>query len=199
MPADLNGYYFLPLALLLLLVLWLLYRRSQRQHQTVEQVIRRISFDYLSNIILPNADDGEIHLDHLLLTAEGLLVIDVKDVEGIVFGSDKMQDWTVMASERRFTFSNPQPGLLDRIAAVRQIVRQVPVTGRVVFLDAAEFTKGRPDLVAFLDDLVDEFGELDDVSANAKIDAFKPHWEKLRDLSRQAETAGSRRRRSSTA
>ena len=27
MPADLNGYYFLPLALLLLLMLWLLYRR----------------------------------------------------------------------------------------------------------------------------------------------------------------------------
>ena len=64
------------------------------------------------------------------------------------------------------------------------IVKRFPVTNR--------------QYIAFLDDLVDEFGELDDVSANAKIDAFKPHWEKLRDLSRQADTAGSRRRRSST-
>lgn len=197
MPADLNSYFLLPLGLLLLLVLWFLYRRSQRRQRTVEQVIKAISFDYLSNIIVPNADDGEIHLDHLLLTAEGLLIIDVKEVHGVVFGSDKMQDWTVMAADRRYTFSNPQPGLLDRIAAVRQIVRQVPVTGRLLFLDGAEFTKGTPDLVASLDDLLDQFGEVDDLSASAKIDAFKPHWEQIRNLSRVAEEPSSRRRRPS--
>jgi len=197
MPDQLYGYSLLPLALVVLLVLWLLYRRSQRRSRSVEHVIRSISFDYLSNIIVPNADEGEIHLDHLLLTAEGLLIIDVKDVEGIVFGSDKMQDWTVMASERRFTFSNPQPGLLDRIAAVRQIVRQVPVTGRILFVDGAEFTKGTPDLVATLDDLVAEFGEVDEMSANAKIEAFKPHWEQICELSRAAGES-RRRRRSST-
>ena len=61
-------------------------------------------------------------IDYLLLTTKGLLILEVKDVQGIVFGGDKMQDWTVINAERRYTFSNPQPALYDRIAAVRQIV-----------------------------------------------------------------------------
>lgn len=192
-----NGIYVLALCLLLLLVVWLLYRRYwRRRRRTVEQVVRAISYDYLSNIIVPKADDGEIHLDHLLLTAEGLLVVDVKDVEGIVFGSDKMQDWTVIAKDRRYTFGNPQPGMFDRIAAVRQIIREVPVTGRILFLDGADFTKGVPRLVSTLDELVGEFGAVDKQSASAKAEAFKPHWELIKARSRPAEPQRSWRRRS---
>ena len=82
--------------------------------------------------------------------------------------------------DRRFTFSNPQPALYDRIAAVRQIIRQVPVAGRIVFLDGAEFTKGVPDLVTNLEELVAEFGEPDKSAANYKIESFKPHWELIK-------------------
>ena len=182
-----NGVYLLPLlVVLLLLVLWLAYRHQQRQKRSVEGVIKTISYDYLSNLVIPKADEGEIHLDHLLLTAEGLLIIEVKDVEGIVFGSDKMQDWTVIAKERRFTFSNPQPRMFDRIAAVRQIVRQVPVTGRILFVDGADFTKGVPGLVCKLDDLIAEFGEADKLAATAKIEAFKGQWELLPETARPA-------------
>ena len=178
------GIYVLPLLLVILLLLWLAYRHRRRHDRTVDEVIKSISFEYLSNLVIPKADDGEIHLDHLLLTAEGLLIVEVKDAQGIVFGSDKMQDWTVIAKERRYTFSNPQPGMFDRIAAVRQIVRQVPVTGRLLFLDGAEFTKGVPGLVTTLDDLLTEFGEVDKLSATAKIEAFKPHWEAIQKVAR---------------
>jgi hypothetical protein len=189
------GVYLLPmLFILLLLVLWLAYRRQQRRRRSVGSVIRKISYDYMSNFVIPKADEGEIHLDHLLLTAEGLLIIDVKDVDGIVFGSDKMQDWTVIAKDRRYTFSNPQPGMFDRIAAVRQIVRQVPVTGRILFLDTAEFTKGVPGLVCSLDDLTEEFGEADKLAATAKIESFKAQWELLAEKARPADPAPSRRR-----
>ena len=84
---------------------------------------------------------------------------------------------TVIGQDRRYTFRNPQPALYDRIAAVRQIVRQVPVNGRVLFLDGAEFTKGVPSLVCDLDQLVRDFGEPDKDAARFKIEAFKPHWE----------------------
>lgn len=187
--------YLLPLLLVFLLLIYLLiYRRRQRRGRSVDEVVRRIGFEYLSNLIIPNADEGEIHIDHLVLTAEGLIVIDVKEVAGKVFGSDKMQDWTVIAADRRFTFANPQPALFDRIAAVRQIVRQVPVTGRILFHDDAEFTKGVPNLVCKLDDLLNEFGEPDKVSAKAKIEAFRPHWELIVARSRPAEALGEKRR-----
>jgi hypothetical protein len=158
----------------------MLFRHFYRPPRTLKSVIKTIAYDRLSNLVIPKADEGEILIDHLLLTSGGLLVLDLKEVQGIVFGSDKMQDWTVIGEERRYTFSNPQPALYDRIAAVRQIVRDVPVKGRVLFLDGANFQKGVPDLVCNLDDLLDEFADPDRTGAAAKIDAFKPHWERIR-------------------
>jgi hypothetical protein len=159
-----------------LLLLWFWYRRRVAANR-LPQVLKEIGYDRLDGLVVPNGDDGEIQIDFLLLTSQGLLILHIKDVKGTVFGSDKMQDWTVISEDGRFTFANPQPALYDRVAAVRQIVRQVPVEGRVLFTDGAEFTKGTPSMVCGLDELLAEFGESDKAAAQRKIEAFKPHWE----------------------
>jgi len=162
----------------------------------MQQVLDEISYDRIHDLLIPNGDEGEIQIDHLLLTSRGLLILDMKDAVGTVFGSDKMQDWTVISKERRYTFPNPQAALYDRIAAVRHIVRQVPVAGRILFQDAADFTKGVPDLVSSLDALLSEFGEDDKVAAKVKVEAFKPHWDLVRKaaLGTQVGEIVSRRR-----
>lgn len=162
----------------LLLVLWV-YRRIRALRTGLEAVLNDIAFERLDGIVLPNGDDGVIQVDHLLLTAKGVLVLHVKEAKGTIFGADKMQDWTVMAPDRRYTFANPQPALFDRVAAVRHVVRDVPVEGRILFLDGAEFTKGVPDLVRLPDELRDEFGDVDKAAAKRKVEAFKPHWQRL--------------------
>lgn len=168
------------LAVAALLVLWLVYRYFFGRGTPFEKALSEIAFERIEGLIIPKADEGEIQIDQLLLTSQGLLILEVKDVQGTVFGSDKMSDWTVIAEERRFTFPNPQPALFDRIAAVKQIVREVPVAGRVLFLDGAEFTKGVPSMVCNLDELVREFAEPNKDAARFKIEAFKPHWELIR-------------------
>lgn len=175
------GIYLLPLLLVaLLLALLAVYQRRYRKARRLKKVLSTIAHDRIDHLIIPNADEGEIQIDHLLLTAEGLLIVDIKDVNGAVFGSDKMQDWSVISDDHRFTFSNPQHALYDRIAAVRQIVRQVPVTGRILFLDGAEFKKGIPGLVCTLDSMLTEFSENDRAVSKSKIEAFKPHWDLIR-------------------
>jgi hypothetical protein len=172
--------YLLPLLLVVsLLTLLLLYRRRAVRGRSLSQVLNEIAFERVDKMVIPNVDDGEIQIDHLLLTAQGILIIDIKDVQGAVFGGDKMQDWTVISQDRRFTFSNPQPALFDRIAAVRHIVREVPVAGRILFLDGAEFTKGVPGLVSTLEELEQEFGDVDKSAAKIKIEAFRQHWDTL--------------------
>lgn len=172
--------WFLPLSIVLaLLVAWLVYRRVRASRAELESVLNDIAFERMDGLVLPNADEGVIQIDHLLLTSKGLLVLHIKDAPGTVFGADKMQDWTVMASDGRYTFSNPLPALYDRVAAVRHIVRDVPVEGRVLFLDGAEFTKGTPELVRLPGELHSEFGEADKTAAKRKIEAFIPHWERL--------------------
>lgn len=168
------------LAVAILLLIWLVYRVIRRRRNSLRRAFKEISFERIEGLIIPSADEGEIQIDQLLLTTQGLLIVDIKDVQGTVFGSDKMQDWAVIGSERRYTFSNPQPMLYDRIAAVRQVVREVPVAGRILFLDGAEFTKGVPGLVCTLEDLVDEFAEPDKKAAKFKIEAFRPHWELIK-------------------
>ena len=178
MTESVGAPWVLPLlAVAVLLIAWLAYRRFFGGGSSLERALADIGFHHIKALVIPNADEGEIQVDHLLLTTQGLLLLEIKDVQGSVFGSDKMQDWTVIAEDRRYTFPNPQPALYDRIAAVRQIVRQVPVAGRVLFLDGAEFSKGIPSLVCDLEQLVDEFGEADKNAAKFKIEAFKPHWE----------------------
>ena len=173
--------WFYPLlAVVLLLLLWLVYRGFIARGSSLGGALAAIGFDHIEALVIPSADEGEIQIDRLILTSHGLLVLEVKDVQGTVFGSDKMQDWTVIAEDRRYTFPNPQPALYDRVAAVRQIVRQVPVAGRILFLDGAEFTKGVPAMVCSIEELVAEFGEPDKAAAKFKIEAFKPHWELIR-------------------
>jgi len=179
------------LAAVLLLVIWFVYRRFVIGRSSLEKVLADIGYQRIEALVIPSADEGEIQVDQLLLTSHGLLIIEIKDVQGAVFGSDKMQDWTVIAEDRRYTFPNPQPALYDRIAAVRQIVRQVPVSGRVVFLDGAEFTKGIPSLVCDLEQLAADFGEPDKSAAKFKIEAFKPHWELIQKAATQKSAAHS--------
>jgi hypothetical protein len=166
-------------ALLVAMLILFVYRR-RRAGGKLQRVLNDISADRIDGLVLPNADEGEIQIDHLLLTAHGLLVLHIKDVQGIVFGSDKMQEWTVMAEDRRYTFSNPQPALFDRIAAVKQVVKDVPVTGRLLFVDGAEFRKGVPDLVTTIDELHESFSNVKDAESGRKIDSFKPYWDKLK-------------------
>ncbi len=172
-------------AIVLIAVVWLAYRRFFAGGTPLERALSDISYERMEALVIPSADEGEIQVDQLLLTSQGLLILEIKEVQGTVFGSDKMSDWTVISDDRRFTFSNPQPALYDRIAAVRQIVRQVPVEGRVLFLDGADFSKGVPSLVCSLEDLIAQFGEPDKNAAKFKIEAFMPHWELIQQAAAQ--------------
>ena len=83
----------------------------------------------------------------------GVVVIDLRDVKGNIFGGDQMAEWTVMDGAQRFTFTNPQSALYDRIAAVKAIAGDVPVEGRIVFTRRGKFPKGLPKWTLMLDAL----------------------------------------------
>jgi hypothetical protein len=162
------------LLLLLTLVIWL-----RRRRHALTRRMRKAGVDMLSDILVPNGDGGEIHVEHVLLSPRGMVLLDIKDVSGNVFGSDSMQDWTVISAKRRFTFSNPQQPLYDRLAAVRRIVPGVPVQGYVAFTSSAEFSKGRPANVAALDALLAELTA--EMRADPLPEDYRVQWAKLRE------------------
>jgi hypothetical protein len=136
------------------------YQRRSRRRALLAR-LERIAFAAVHQVQVPDGMGGFIHIDHLLLTPRGLLILDTRRVGGLIFGGDQMSEWTVMARGRRYTFDNPQPALYDRIAAVKALVGDVNVEGRLVFSNIGKFTKGIPKYVLMLDGVEVEFPVVD--------------------------------------
>jgi hypothetical protein len=136
------------------------YRRRARRKSLLVR-LERVALAAAHQILVPDGMGGFIHIDHILLTPRGILVLDTRRVTGLIFGGDQMSDWTVMGRGHRYTFDNPQPALYDRIAAVKALVGDVPVEGRLLFSSVGKFTKGIPKWVVMLDGVEMEFPVVD--------------------------------------
>ena len=136
------------------------YRRRARRLALIKR-LERISLQAVHQVEVPDGMGGFIHIDHLLLTPRGVLVLDTRRIAGLIFGGDQMSDWTVMGRGHRYTFDNPQPALYDRIAAVKALVGDVPVEGRLLFSNVGKFTKGIPKWVLMLNGIEVEFPVVD--------------------------------------
>ena len=153
--------------------------RQARARRAIDNVISSVAFDELRNVLLPTGSGEQIHVNYLLLTQRGLLVIDLFDVPGVIFAGEKMEQWSVFGPKRHFTFTNPMPMLYDRVAAVRHVAGDMPVEGRIVFSMRGEFPKGRPASVLRLDALQDEFPAVERSPGGASA-AFAPVWEQVK-------------------
>jgi hypothetical protein len=132
------------------------YQRRSRRKSLLAR-LEQVASAAAHQVLVPDGMGGFIHIDHILLTPRGILVLDTRRVAGLIFGGDQMSDWTVMGRGHRYTFDNPQPALYDRIAAVKAIVGEVPVEGRLLFSNVGKFTKGIPKWVVMLDGIEVEF------------------------------------------
>jgi LPXTG-motif cell wall-anchored protein len=178
----LSSYWLLTLGVATALVLAIaaIYLWRRRRRPSVARALRSVGVQALHDILVPNGMGGQIHIAHLLLTARGLVVLDVKAYRGTVFASDRMDEWAVIG-ERRFSFPNPQHALYDRVAAVRQLVSDVPVAGHILFEQGADFSRGgRPRDVLLPADLEDLYKKPSAIELERVVGAFAAHWEKIK-------------------
>jgi hypothetical protein len=162
----------------LLLVVWRWYRQRRATAMRLAMVTGG-AFEYLQNVLVPDGQGTMLHMDFLLLTARGCIVIDMRDIAGNIFGGDQMNEWTVMHREQRYTFSNPQTGLYDRIAAVRALISEMPVEGRVVFASRGRFPKGLPRYTLMLSSMANEFPPAERAQAGSVPEVWRGDWSRL--------------------
>src|SRR5690606_33619736 len=144
----------------IVLVLALVWWRG-RARDEFGRALRNVALEWLRDVLVPDGMGGQIHIANLLLTSHGLVVVDVKPFHGVIFASDRMEEWTVIAERRRFAFPNPQSALYDRVAAVRALVKEMPVTGHVMFGVGADFSKGRPKDIISTGELLAQYAKPD--------------------------------------
>ena len=155
--------------------------RQYRARKALRVAVTGGAADHLVDRLVPDGMGGGFHVDFLLLTLRGVVVIDLRDVRGNIFGGDQMAEWTVMDGPRRFTFTNPQSALYDRIAAVKAVAGDVPVEGRIVFTRRGRFPKGLPKWTVMLDELRTEFPSTEFTAPPESAARFREGWQRLKD------------------
>lgn len=164
-------------ALLLVVGLVVFFRRRQ----SLEFLLRRISWDQLRDVVIPDDVEGEIHLDLALLTARGILVLEVRRAAGTLFWGEQLQRWTVLDGARRKVIDNPLPGMRARRHAVHALAPRVPVDGRVLFVGPVQVSGDNPPGVVLSAELLAEF------PARGKApppEALRAAWNDLRSAAR---------------
>ena len=131
------------------LLAWLRLTAVQRG---VTRTLRNISDRLVRDVMLPDGIGGFVAVDALVLRDQRLYVLDIRDVEGAVFGSEKMDVWTAMGRRRRYQFNNPIRPMHDRVTAVKLLVPGCDAVPRILFTSRGHFPKGRPDGVQLLEE-----------------------------------------------
>jgi hypothetical protein len=136
------------------LFLTLIFRKAATQlaHFIVARIgefrIRRAlearSKDVLHDFMLPGAYGGIARIDHAIMTAGGILCIQTKHYNGIVFGEADEPQWTNVDGVTRRRFLNPLIQNEGRTRAVQKVVPEVPVANLVIFTGSVEFTSAPP-------------------------------------------------------
>ena len=168
---------------------WVLHRRDARRVARVTSG----AADYLRNVLVPDGNGGDFHLDFLLLTSRGVVVIDMRDITGNVFGGDQMTAWTLMSGPSRTTFVNPQAGLYDRIASVKAVIQdqQTPVEGRIVFTKRAKFPKGLPRFTVMLESVAAEFPKLGAAELEIAVGKYREGWGRIKQVAKPSPHFGT--------
>ena len=126
----------------------------------IRRVLHGRSQDVLHDFILPGAYGGLTRIDHAILTSGGILCIQTKHYNGIVFGGENEPQWTNVDGTSRRRFLNPLIQNDGRTRALRNVVPDVPVANLVVFTGNVEFPTPTPPnviRVAQLDSYIDKF------------------------------------------
>ena len=140
----------------------------------LKRALGKLSPDVMHDFILPGAYGGLAKIDHAVMTAGGILCIQSKHYNGIVFGAEDEAQWTNVDGTRRRRFLNPLIQNEGRSRALRKVLSDVPVANLVVFTGSVEFTSAPPKNVIHIRDLESFIAKF--VFGPSKIEDWNSVW-----------------------
>lgn len=164
------------------------WRRKDHDLRQLRRILKPFVLDSRDSVFVPDEVDGQVWLDRLLLTQGGILVLDVRRYEGNLFGGEQINEWTQLLGMKRSTFKNPLLNMPTRVQAVKSLVPDIPVLGRVLFTCLGSFPKGMPDGVSMCDTLANDLGAF----FASRVDADRLHqaWQHLAERLQAADQSG---------
>ncbi len=94
----------------------------------VNNVLRHLDSKYIvfSDILLQNPEGNTSQIDHLVLSENGIFVIETKNYTGWIFGNEKAEKWKQVIFDDKYYFRNPVKQNWSHIYALKSILKDFP-------------------------------------------------------------------------
>ena len=106
----------------------------------IRRILKHRSRNVLEDFILPGAYGGLTKIDYAILTSGGIICVQTKHYNGIVFGGATEPQWTNVDGIQQRKFLNPMIQNEGRTKALQKVEPDVPVANLVVFTGSVQFT-----------------------------------------------------------
>ncbi|GEQ75286.1 hypothetical protein CTTA_2291 [Comamonas testosteroni] len=124
--------------------------KGWRGERAVQAAIRRqlnpLIYVDLHNVTLPTADGGSTQIDHLIFSPYGLFVLETKNFQGWIFGTEKQREWTQQIFRKRSRFQNPLRQNYKHIKTLQSLLDIAPehLHSVIAFVGDCEFKTEMP-------------------------------------------------------
>jgi len=152
-------YWYVPLFVLLVNLLRTPVVKGMIGEWYVNKKLSR-AFDYqqyklFRNVTLPTAD-GTTQIDHILLSPFGIFVIETKNMQGWIFGSERQAKWTQQIYRHKSSFQNPLRQNYKHTETLRNLLELPPETihSIITFTARAKFKTAMPSNVGYVNDAI---------------------------------------------
>lgn len=131
------------------------------ERKLAKLLARHLSTEYshYHNIVLKTAQGDLTEIDHLVVSPFGIFVIEVKNYQGWIFGTEHQEKWIVQHYRRKHQFQNPLRQNFKHTEAVAYVLdldnKTEPdkIYSVIAFNERAKFKTKMPDNVLHIEDV----------------------------------------------
>lgn len=122
------------------------WRGERAVQRLIAQRLNPLIYVDLHNVTLPTADGGSTQIDHLIFSPYGLFVLETKNFQGWIFGTEKQREWTQQIFKKRSKFQNPLRQNYKHIKTLQELLgfESAHVHSVIAFVGDCEFKTEMP-------------------------------------------------------
>lgn len=165
------------------------YIKESTTEWKLNHLLKNLGRESLHHVTIPDGMDGNIFIEHLILTPKEIVLLGVKKYRGLIFAGEKIDLWTQVIGNKSYKFENPLHQLETDVLALNSQIENSKVEKKVLFISGSEFPKGKPDNIVFIQDVKDWRRNY---AADEIPDALRTDWKRLLEVASRDELSNAK-------
>lgn len=139
---------------------FLLPSRGKLGEKKVSRILSHLpenEYRVINNLIIPNGLNKTSQIDHIVISEYGIFVIETKNYNGWIYGSENSEYWSQKIYRKEFKFYNPifqNIGHINAIMKILQGYESSQFISIITFSRKAQLKSNFPDYVIYFDKIL---------------------------------------------